>query len=319
MKPILIAEACQNHNGKREILKRMIHAAAENGADFVKIQSIRSRDVTFRDRFEEGIVGKDGVRRAIKRPYAEEMKRMKQLELSVDDEAWFVEECLRAGVGSMATVFTRSSARQIKDLGYDAVKIASYDCGSFPLLRDVRQWWAKIFVSTGASYDSEIEKAAEILEGRLFTFLHCVTIYPTPLEECHFRRTQYLRRFTPYVGWSDHTLVERDGVWASKIALALGADCVERHFTVLDFDKTKDGPISIRSEQLKELREFSDRARDERMAIIRSEYPSWETTLGRIQRPLSLVEHLNRDYYRGRFAAPDGKGGWIYNWEDILI
>lgn len=318
MRPIIIVEACQNHNGDLEILKKMIHTAVESGADFVKIQSIRSREVAFRDRFEEGLVGEEGVSKAIKRPYAAEVERMKQLELSVEDEAWFVDECLRAGVRSMTTVFTRSVACEVKDLGFEAVKIASYDCASFPLLRDVRKWWSMVVVSTGATYDQEIEKAADELKSGDFAFLHCVTIYPTPIHEFNLKRMNWLRRFTSQVGLSDHSKVAVDGILASKIALALGADLIERHFTILAADDTKDGPVSITPIHLKELRSFADRPRLERMEILRREYPDWEKSLGRLNRSLSHDELLNRDYYRGRFASRIGDRV-VYNWEDDLL
>ena len=88
----------------------MVHQAAENGADLVKVQSIRAREVTFRERFEKGEISPDGVRRAIRRPYAPELERMQRLELTLDDERWFVEECLRAGIRSMTTVFARAGS-----------------------------------------------------------------------------------------------------------------------------------------------------------------------------------------------------------------
>lgn len=316
MRPLLIAECCQNHNGDREILKRMIHAAAENGADYVKIQAIRSHELTYRDRFEEGLIDPDGTIRAIKRPYQAEYNRLSKLDLSLDTEAWFVEECIRAGVASMTTAFTRTAAREVKDLGYDAVKVASYDCRSYPLLSDLRQWWSRIFVSTGATYDHEIAEAAEVLKGVDYSFLHCVTIYPTPMSEQNLRRISWLRRFTPNVGFSDHTLVARDGLWASKVALALGASCIERHYTVLETDQTKDGPVSISPAMVRELREFADLSRYEQMQIVRREYPRWEETLGSPNRPLSHAEVLNRDYYAGRFASKIGETV-VFNWEDI--
>jgi sialic acid synthase SpsE len=303
---MLIAECCQNHQGSRETLKRMVHAAAEAGADYVKIQAIRSRELTFRPRFEEGEPEGAAGPGVIKRPFAPELARLAPLDLSLDTEAWFVDECRTAGVGSMTTVFTRSAAREVRDLGYEAVKIASYDCASLPLLRDARQWWSVIVCSTGATFDDEIARAAAVLAGSEFTFLHCVTIYPTPLEELHLRRMGWLRRFTPRVGFSDHTKPEQDGLWASKLALAFGADCIERHFTVLDKGATRDGPVSIDPVELRALREFADRARPDRMAVVTRDYPGWERALGRIHRELSPAELRNRDYYRGRFASKVG-------------
>lgn len=313
-KPVLIAECCQNHNGSQEILKKMIHAAAENGADYVKIQAIRSRELTHRERFDEGIT-ENGVVKVIKRPYQPERERLSKLDLDLEVERWFVEECWKAGIAPLTTAFTRSAAREIKDLGYEAIKIASYDCASYPLLEDVKKYWNTIFVSTGATYDEEIEQAAKILAGTHYSFLHCVTMYPTPMDELHLRRMSYLRRFTARVGYSDHSKVADTDLWASKIALALGADCVERHFTILKPDETRDGPVSINPNQLKELRTFADKPRDERMAILNKEYPQWQKSLGQANRPLSPAELLNRDYYRGRFATKQENGKFIYNWE----
>ena len=78
----IIAECCQNHNGNKEILKKMIHTAAENGADYVKIQAIRSKDLSFRERFEKGKVDETGKVLVIKRPYEQELERLAKLDLS---------------------------------------------------------------------------------------------------------------------------------------------------------------------------------------------------------------------------------------------
>jgi sialic acid synthase SpsE len=315
-KPIIIAECCQNHNGKIEILKKQIHEAAANGADYVKIQAIRSKEVSNRPRFDEGLVDSSGKTLVIKRPYLAEVERLSKLDLSLENEAWFVEECWRAGIAPMTTAFTRTGAREIKDLGYEAIKIASYDCASFPLLEEVKQYWKTIFVSTGATYDHEIERAAHILKDVDLHLLHCVTIYPTPMEESNLKRLSFLRKFTKNVGFSDHSKVETTQLWASKIALALGATCIERHFTILEKDETKDGPVSIKPHQLKELNEFSKLSRFEMMDIIKRDYPNWEQTIGTATRPLSEAEELNRDYFRGRFASLVN-GKHVFNWEDV--
>ena len=218
----------------------------------------------------------------------------------------------------MTTVFTRASVRDVEHMGYEAVKIASYDCRSYPLLRDVRERWGRVFLSTGASYDEEIKQAAKILEGVELSLLHCVTIYPTPLSELHLRRMVWLRRYSDTVGFSDHTLVERDGILGAKAAMALGVDVVERHFTILDADQSRDGPVSIMPDQLAELRAFADTPRRERMKAISAEQPDWTVMLGEARRRLSEHELRNRDYYAGRVASRIGNRQ-IYNWEDVDI
>ena len=76
----IIAELCQNHKGDLKILDEMVAAAAEAKADYVKIQSMRSSDLTFRDRFEKGLI-EGGRVRVIKRPYKQEYNRLKKLDL----------------------------------------------------------------------------------------------------------------------------------------------------------------------------------------------------------------------------------------------
>ena len=309
-----IAECCQNHNGDKEILKKMIHTASENGADYVKIQAIRSKDLSKRTRFEDGEVDSNGKIKIIKRPYDNELERLKKLDLSLEDEFWFVEECKKAGVKSMTTLFTRNACDEISKMGYDAIKIASYDCASYPLLNDVKKITNKIFVSTGATFDDEIIKASEVLAGSNYQFLHCVTIYPTPLEKLNLNGINFLKKFTNYVGYSDHSKPSETGLIASKIAIAMGSTCIERHYTVLKPDESRDGPVSINPQMLNELSHFSNLENDEQWDHINTIFPDWKITLGKKNRDLSNEELLNRDYYRGRFVNKE-KNREYFNWD----
>jgi N,N'-diacetyllegionaminate synthase len=313
----VIAELCQNHNGDRAILKEMVWAAAEAGATYAKIQSMLADDLPRRERFETGT--REGeLQTAIKRPYQAEYDRLKPMDL--DDEAhhWFTEQCAKAGIKPLTTIFSRSRVPFVASLGWDAVKVASYDCASLPLLRELKARFGHLYISTGSTYDHEIEATAQFLGDHAFTFLHCVTIYPTPLDEIHLARLEYLRQFTPSVGFSDHSLVARDGLKASVAAMAMGADVVERHFTVLPSDGSRDGPVSINPAQLKELVAFSKMSTAELMDYMGREIPEFEAMIGQQRRELSHTELLNRDYYRGRFASRVN-GEWVYNWEDKAV
>jgi N,N'-diacetyllegionaminate synthase len=314
---VIIAEFCQNHKGDLSLLKEMVWAAAEAGATYAKIQSMLADDLTLRERFENGQW--EGERQiAIKRPYLPEYERLKPMDLN-DEAHWiFAEECQKAGIKPLTTVFSRSRIPFIASLGWKAVKVASYDCASLPMLGELKEHFEHLFVSTGATYNEEIEQAAHLLADHSFSLLHAVTIYPTPLNELHLRRLAYLRQFTPSVGLSDHTLVSRDGIKASVAALSLGAQVIERHFTLLGPQDTKDGPVSIRPEELKALVAFSKMDPGDLREYVAGEIPELEQMLGLPSRPLSEVELLNRDYYRGRFASRVG-GEVIYNWEDRPI
>ncbi len=314
---VIIAEFCQNHKGDLSLLKEMVWAAAEAGATYAKIQSMLADDLTLRERFETGMW--EGERQvAIKRPYLPEYERLKPMDLSDEAHGVFAEECQRAGIKPLTTIFSRSRIPFIASLGWEAVKVASYDCASLPMLRELKERFGRLFVSTGATYDAEIEQAAHLLAGHSFSLLHAVTIYPTPLNELHLRRLAYLRQFTPSVGLSDHTLVSRDGIKASVAALSLGAEVIERHFTLLGPQDTRDGPVSIRPEELKALVAFSKMDPGDLQDYVNREIPELEQMMGLASRPLSDVEQLNRDYYRGRFASRLG-GEIVYNWEDRPI
>jgi sialic acid synthase SpsE len=178
--------------------------------------------------------------------------------------------------------------------------------------------FSHLFISTGATSDDEIEGAATVLARHSFTFLHCVTIYPTPLKDMNLVRLRYLSRFTPSVGFSDHSLVAVNGLKASMVALLLGANVVERHFTILPPDATRDGPVSINPAQLKQLVDFARLPVDEIGSYVRKQIPEHEIMLGQERRELTHQELLNRDYYRGRFASHVGERD-VSNWEDVEI
>lgn len=313
---IVIAEFCQNHRGNLDTLKEMVHAAAEAGADYAKIQSMLADDLTYRERFEEGKV-EGGKQVVIKRPYKPEYERLKPMDLSDEAHLMFIDECKSAGIKPLTSVFSRSRIPFLASLPWREIKVPSYDCASFPMIRELRERFDRLFISTGATYDHEIEKTAQILNGHDFIFLHCITIYPTPLGLLNLARMNYLRKFTPKVGFSDHTLVERDGHKAVIAALYLGADVIERHFTVIDRKLTKDGPISVDPMQLKEIVEFSRMKKSELEEHVQK-IPEFKQMVGVEHPGLSHEELLNRDYYRGRFANRVS-GKIVYNWEEKKV
>ena len=309
----IIAELCQNHNGAVNILKDMIWRAADSGASHVKIQTIFSEDLTLRERFEDGVTS-NGVVKSIKRPYLPEFERLSKLDLGFDTHALFIDECSSAGVIPLTTVFNRSRLESIVELGFKEIKIASYDCASFPLINDLKNKFNHIYVSTGATHDSEIETTANILSDQNFSFLHCVTIYPTPVDKLNLNRIDYLRQFTNSVGFSDHTRPSQHGFDPDIVALWKGADVIERHFTILDSSQTKDGPVSINPEQLKNIVDYSKYNHDELSKLVEN-ISDYDKMLGSKTHSLSEEELLNRDYYRGRFASKIN-GKTIYNWEE---
>ena len=318
-----IAELCQNHLGNYDNVKRMVEECAFNGANIIKLQYIYADNLVFRPEFEIG-VKLNGVQKIIKRPYFKEKKRLKKLELKNKEFEKFVKICKEFEVEPAITCFAREHVNELYDLGFETVKIASYDCSSFQLIREIGKKFKKVIISTGATYDSEISKTSRILKSknRNFSFLHCVTIYPTPLNQLNLKRINYLRKFTKNCGFSDHTISKgKLKNFASKAAIYFGANLVERHIRIFDRNMSKDGPVSIMPFDISDVIEFSKLSKSDQSLNLKENYNyQISKTFGRSQRKLSKIELLNRYYYRGRFGSFDRKNyRHLFNWEEIEI
>ena len=313
----IIAELCQNHNGDIKILEEMVHAAAENGADYAKIQSMHSSELTHRIRFDDGLI-EGGVVKVIKRPYKNEYERLKTLDLNKEHHSKFLDFCKKFDIKPLTTIFTLSKIDFIEKLNFKTVKIASFDCASHRLIEEIsKKSFEHIIVSTGATFNSEIEQTSKILNNykKRFTLLHCVSIYPTPIEHANISRVKFLKKFSSSVGISDHSNPEENKNLIPAISFLQGIDFIEKHFTILEKNKTKDGPVSVNSSQLKEMSELNKLSKDDLKHYINSNIKDYKIALGVENRDMTNTELLNRDYYQGRFASSDEDGNYIFNWQ----
>jgi len=314
----IIAELCQNHNGDRNILDEMVSAAAENGADYAKIQSMHSSELTHRERFDKGLI-EGGKVKIIKRPYEDEYERLKKLDLEHEDHSLFLSLCKKYKIKPCTTIFSLSKIKMISDLKFETVKVASFDCASHRLIEEITKFdFRHIIVSTGATYNREIKKTASILKEskKKFTLLHCISIYPTPLKEGHLERINYLKRLSNSVGLSDHSNPEINDNILSAMSMTYEIDFIEKHFTILDKDKSKDGPVSVNPSQLKELSSLTKFSKKKLLDYIKDRKIDYEILKGMANRDLSDLELLNRDYYQGRFASKNGKNEIVFNWDE---
>jgi len=308
----IIAEFCQNHLGDVSILRNMIQAAKINGASHAKIQGLYSDELTKRDEFENTHTG-------MYRPFAAERERLSSLDLDFKTEKWFVKTCVEFEITPMITIFTHSGAKRAEDAGFESIKIASYDCASIPLIEKALSFGNEIVISTGATFWEEISKTVGMLNDKsrkdqAIALLHARTIYPTPLGEFGLARMLALKVFGYKIGLSDHTKPVETGLIASKIAILLGADYVERHFTVLARDKTKDGPVSITPNELAELRHFSNLTKKEQFELVG--FSDLESSYRCTSLEPNETELINRRYYRGRVASRID-GIEVFSWENL--
>lgn len=231
----IIAEISSNHCGDRALAVKMIKAAAEAGADMVKFQSYKAENL-------QGDWSK------------KDREWYSQTELSDDDHRYFINVCKKEEIDFLTTCFDRKRIDFLSSLGLKHIKIASTDCASYTMLKEIRDAFEFPIVSTGMTYKEEIEKAAKILKKGKFAFLHCVSLYPTPVEKLNLKKMEWLRNFTTHVGLSDHTTDIKSGI----AALSKGASFIEKHFSLDRTAPGKDHKVSILPKQLKELCEFRD-------------------------------------------------------------
>jgi N,N'-diacetyllegionaminate synthase len=222
----VIAEIGVNHNGDPALARELIDAAAGTGADAVKFQTFKaSRLVTRHARmaaYQRENLNADGSQ--------EEMLR--RLELPEETLAGLKAHAESRGVVFLSSPFDLESARVLKDLGVDALKLGSGELTNAPMLRAIAGLGLPLIMSTGMATLDEVEACAELLRDAgdpPVAWLHCVSAYPAPPEQYNVRAMDAIRvAVGGPVGISDHTR----GWEVTLAAVALGASVIEKHLTL---------------------------------------------------------------------------------------
>jgi N-acetylneuraminate synthase len=229
----IIAEAGVNHNGSLDVARRLAEAAKETGADAVKFQTFRT----------EALVARGAQKAAYQRretnPEESQFDMLKRLELDTASHAELMAHCRQMGIAFLSSPFDEDSADLLENLGVERFKLGSGELTNLPLLAHVAAKGKPVILSTGMATLGEVEAALETLHKHGVTdvtLLHCVTEYPTPVEQVNLRAMLTLRAaFGVPVGYSDHT----EGTEIAIAAVALGARVIEKHFTL---DRHLPGP-----------------------------------------------------------------------------
>ncbi len=218
----IIAEAGSNYNGSTALAFQLNAAAAAAGADSVKFQIIHTDALYRPGEYAYGPYRIEDVRVIRRR---DELSRGQWREIRDDAH--------HRGIPFSASVFDTAGLDILCELDPPYLKIASCDLNNLRFLREVAARGRKMVVSTGMSSLGDIERAVAALDregihSEKLVLLHCVSAYPSALQETNLSFLQTLRSaFGTAVGFSDHTL----GREAACVAVALGATWIEKHFT----------------------------------------------------------------------------------------
>lgn len=245
----IIAEAGVNHNGRLDLALQLCDAAKEAGVDAVKFQTWKT----------ELIITK-GTKKA---EYQEknlnnvddQFTMLKKLELSYENFNIVKEHCDKIGIQFLSTADETESLDFLLSLGMPFIKLGSGDITNIPYLRYVAKCNKPVIISTGMAnlaqtaiaYDTLIESGAPDV-----SILHCTTNYPCPKDEVNLRALQTIKdAIKCKVGYSDHTM----GVEIPIAAVAMGAEIIEKHFTL---DRNMEGPDHKASLEPSELKYMVD-------------------------------------------------------------
>ena len=272
MNVFVIAEAGVNHNGEVDKAVALIDAAAEAGADAVKFQTFQAEEVAIPD------APKAAYQMDTTDAAESQLDMIRKLELSKDNHRDLAGHCRKRRIRFLSAPFDLGSLDfLIGDMNLETLKIPSGEITNAPLLLKAGQSGADIILSTGMSSLNEVEIALGVLAfgmtgggppsgdafgdafasdagkkavGKKVALLHCTTAYPAPAEDANLKAMETLSHaFGLRVGLSDHT----EGTAVPIAAAALGAEIIEKHFTL---DRSLPGPdhkASLEPDELKEM------------------------------------------------------------------
>ena len=215
----VIAEAGINHNGDRSIALELVQAAADAGADAIKFQTHFPEHEMLRGGATAAYVGESLF------------DLLTRTALSREDHAALRDAAAERHIVFLSTPFSREAADFLETLGVPAFKTGSGELTNLPLQRHIAGKGKPMIISTGMATPQEVEAAVDAVSAARcpFALMHCTSTYPTPFEHVQIDCIPALqRRYGVPVGFSDHTV----GSWIAFAAATVGANLVEKHFTM---------------------------------------------------------------------------------------
>ena len=280
----IVAEIGNNHQGDVNIAKKMVVAAAAAGVQAVKFQKRNTEALLTRAGREAPYNGANSFGPT----YGEHRDA---LELSMAEMAELKEFTESLGLVFFASAWDKPSLTAMIDLGMELIKICSADLVNVPMLRQAGETGLPVILSTGMSSLADIDLAVAQLKEfhQDIVLLHCNSSYPCPDERIGLPVMARLReRYGLPVGYSGH---ER-GIGPSVAAVALGACCIERHFTL---DKTMPGTDHQASLEPQELAQMVRMIREVEKAVVVQEktvFPAEEKSASKLRKSIIFSRDL---------------------------
>lgn len=284
--PVFVAEISSNHLGSRSRAHKLVEAASEAGADYIKLQTYRPESMTLD--LPKFSVSQNHTLWGGKNLFQLYQEAMTPWEWHKE----LFDHAKDLGVGIFSTPFDVLAVDFLEGIGCPIYKVASLETSDVDLISYVASKGKPLIISTGATTLEEIDLAvgaADQARSRL-TLLVCTSAYPSKASEAQVSRILTLReRFGVEIGLSDHTL----GIGVSIAAISLGATVIEKHLTLKRSDGGHDAAFSLEPNEFKFLVEEGKKAHESLGSPIWSIQAS-EAESRRLRRSLFITKKVKR-------------------------
>jgi len=293
---LIIAEAGVNHNGDVKTAMRLIDAAVAAGADYVKFQTFKTEDEISRSAPAAEYQERNAEANS-------QFEMVKKLEIDEATHLELIEYCEKKAIGFLSSPFDHGSIDLLDKLALPLIKVPSGEVNNLPYLRHIAGKQKPLILSTGMCEMHEVESALKILnlhglKSEDIIVLQCNTEYPTPFEDANLLAMNSIKQVCGVsVGYSDHTL----GVEAAIAAVALGACCIEKHFTLNRSDVGPDHAASIEPGELQYMIQCVRNVEKALGSTIKKPSPSEVKNLAIARKSV----HLNVDLTAGTVLCED--------------
>lgn len=220
----VIAEIGSNHEGDMCALLQLVKDCIEAGADAIKLQAFTAADLVSPNM------------PSLVPTHKTQLERMKSLEVPLD--IFYEVRNICEFTDFIVSPFGVDWVEVLAD-HVDKFKVASGELTNLKLLNAISACGVSPILSTGMADYKEIILAMRKLDSTYTELLHCVSLYPCPIEKAGLNRITALNGLFPRrrAGYSDHCI----GTQACLTAAALGAHIIEKHVTTEENKKLEYG------------------------------------------------------------------------------
>ena len=295
--PYIIAEVSANHNGSIDLALETIKAAWETGVDAVKIQTYEPQSMTIECDNPDFFID-DGLWKG---------KSLYELyDMAHTPYRWhkrIFDFAREHGITLFSSPFDEEAVDLLESLSTPAYKVASFEMTDFLLVDYICQKNKPVIISTGMADESEITESYYCATNRLspdnVLLLHCVSGYPAPVTDVNLATMVDLKRqYGGLIGLSDHTL----GNEVALAAVALGANVIEKHFTLDRNNGSPDAEFSLEPNEM--------------AALCHGARTVW-SALGKVNYERKKSEASNVRFRRSLYVVKDIKKGEAFTSENI--